>query len=77
MIFDLQPSELGHSTSVQDAYHKYNSTLKPFAFKNIYEKPSIIIDNGSYECRAGWSFEEIPYLRFRNLVAKPKTSVNK
>jgi actin-related protein 5 len=37
----------------------------------------IVIDNGSYECRAGWSFEESPYLRFRNLVAKPKTTVNK
>lgn len=36
-----------------------------------------MIDNGSYECRAGWSFEESPYLRFRNLVAKPKTTVNK
>jgi actin-related protein 5 len=36
-----------------------------------------VIDNGSYECRAGWSFEEFPYLRFRNLVAKPKTTVNK
>jgi actin-related protein 5 len=36
-----------------------------------------VIDNGSYECRAGWSFEEKPYLRFNNVVGKPKTSVNK
>jgi actin-related protein 5 len=37
----------------------------------------IVIDNGSYECRAGWSFESSPYLRFRNLIGKPKTNVNK
>ena len=37
----------------------------------------IVVDNGSYECRAGWSFEESPYLRFRNLIGKPKTNVNK
>jgi actin-related protein 5 len=36
-----------------------------------------VIDNGSYEARAGWSFESEPYLHFRNLVAKPKTSANK
>jgi len=41
------------------------------------QKPTIVIDNGSYEARAGWSFEQTPFLRFRNLVAKPKTSVNK
>ena len=27
--------------------------------------------------RAGWSFDDEPYLKFRNLVAKPKTSINK
>lgn len=36
-----------------------------------------MIDNGSYECRAGWSFESAPFLKFRNQVGKPKTSVNK
>jgi len=36
-----------------------------------------VIDNGSYEARAGWSFEDTPYLRFRNMVGKPKTSVSK
>ena len=36
-----------------------------------------MLDNGSYEMRAGWSFDEEPYLKFRNLVAKPKTSINK
>ena len=32
----------------------------------------IIIDNGSYECRAGWSICEEPNLKFKNVVAKPK-----
>jgi actin-related protein 5 len=32
----------------------------------------IVIDNGSYECRAGWSNCEQPNLRFKNFVAKPK-----
>lgn len=36
-----------------------------------------MIDNGSYEAKAGWSFEAEPFLRFRNLVARPKTSVNR
>jgi actin-related protein 5 len=43
----------------------------------LVERCSIIIDNGSFNCRAGWSFEEEPFLNFRNMVAKPKTSVNK
>ena len=37
----------------------------------------IVVDNGSSECRAGWSFDSNPYLRFRNLIGKPKTNVNK
>ena len=38
------------------------------------KKPAIIIDNGSYETRAGWSFnsEEGPYCRFRSISSKPK-----
>ena len=45
--------------------------------------PSIVIDFGSYECRAGFSAQPDgsiptkPYLRFRNQVAKPKTLINK
>ena len=43
----------------------------------MQDRPTIVIDNGSYECRAGWSFQDTPYLRFRNFVGKPKTSVSK
>jgi actin-related protein len=41
--------------------------------KNTLDKNiGIIIDNGSYECRAGWSICDEPNMRFKNLVAKPK-----
>ena len=45
-----------------------------------------MIDCGSYECRAGWSWASpqentddcnIPYLTFRNQIAKPKTLISK
>ena len=36
------------------------------------EDVGIIIDNGSYECRAGWSICNEPNICCRNLLAKPK-----
>ncbi len=77
LLFDIKPIEYKRSTSVQDSIDKYGGQLKQFKSKSLGDRPSIIIDNGSYECRAGWSFEDTPYLRFRNMVAKPKTTVNK
>ncbi len=77
LLFDIKNQEIGKSTSVQEAKDRYQNKLKQYKSKALGERPTIVIDNGSYECRAGWSFEEEPYLRFRNLVAKPKTSVNK
>ncbi len=77
LLFDIKPLEYKRSTSVQDSTDRYGTKLKQYKSVQLGERPSIIIDNGSYECRAGWSFEESPYLRFRNLVAKPKTTVNK
>ena len=76
-IFEIKPIEYKHSTSVREAADRYATQLKQFKSKTLSDRPCIIIDNGSYECRAGWSFEEAPYLRFRNMVAKPKTQVNK
>ena len=38
------------------------------------ENIGIIIDNGSYECRAGWSNCENPNIRCRNFLAKPKVN---
>ena len=38
----------------------------------IKEDIGIIIDNGSYECRAGWSICNEPNICCRNVLAKPK-----
>ena len=76
-IFDLEGPSQTKSVSVKEATDFYGPLLAPFKSKSVTERPSIIIDNGSYECRAGWSFDEDPFLRFRNQVAKPKTSVNR
>ena len=40
--------------------------------KDFDNNIGIIIDNGSYECRAGWSFSSEPNIRFRSIVGKPK-----
>ncbi|CDW79283.1 actin-related protein 5 [Stylonychia lemnae] len=77
LLFDIQQQQLGKSTSVQESRDRYQNNLRQYKSRALNERPTIIIDNGSYECRAGWSFEKDPYLRFRNYVAKPKTSVNK
>ena len=77
LLFDIKPLEYKRSPSVQESVDKYGASLKPYKVKPLGERPSIIIDNGSYEARAGWSFEDTPFLKFRNLVAKPKTTVNK
>jgi actin-related protein 5 len=41
---------------------------------SVYNEPgvSMVIDNGSFECRAGWSICDEPNLRFRSIVARPK-----
>ena len=61
-----------------DTFPKYES----FNFKNdnylknsnevVKEDIGIIIDNGSYECRAGWSICNEPNICCRNILAKPK-----
>ncbi|XP_058056079.1 actin-related protein 5 [Anopheles bellator] len=49
----------------------------------LYPDPSvgreavIVIDNGSYNCRAGWMLKDRPALTFRNLLAKPRKDRNK
>uniref|UniRef100_A0A182JCD2 Uncharacterized protein n=1 Tax=Anopheles atroparvus TaxID=41427 RepID=A0A182JCD2_ANOAO len=37
----------------------------------------VVIDNGSYNCRAGWMLNDRPALTFRNLLAKPRKDRNK
>ena len=36
---------------------------------------AIVIDNGSFECRAGYSIDEEPRLRFRNIVMKSRSKM--
>lgn len=48
-----------------DIVHEYDSTLK---FGHI----PLVIDNGSYQCRVGWSIYEEPHLIFKNLIARPR-----
>lgn len=43
----------------------------------LYGNAALIIDNGSYQCRAGWSTAARPALEFRNLIAKPRRDRNK
>lgn len=58
------------------AFAKFRSVLEPFSGnygRNTIEKPAIVIDNGSYETRAGWSFApDSPYLRSQSISSKPK-----
>ncbi len=77
LLFDIKSIEYGKSASVQDSLDRYQHQLKQFKSRSLGDRPTIVIDNGSYEARAGWSFEDSPYLKFRNMVGKPKTSVSK
>ena len=76
-IFDLKGFDSEKPVSMKQSTDHFSSQLNKFKTKSIQDRPVIVIDNGSYECRAGWSFQDKPYLRFRNFVAKPKTSVSK
>ena len=56
-------------------YETFN--FKQENYMNSFQSPisndvGIIIDNGSYECRAGWSICKEPNIRCRNVLAKPK-----
>ncbi|XP_033119970.1 actin-related protein 5-like [Anneissia japonica] len=48
-----------------ESQHMYTADIRT-------NKVPLIIDNGSYQCRAGWATEEQPLLIFRNLVAKQR-----
>ncbi|KAL0871217.1 hypothetical protein ABMA27_004986 [Loxostege sticticalis] len=51
--------------TVPDVVHEYEPSLK---FGHI----PLVIDNGSYQCRVGWSIYEEPHLIFKNLIARPR-----
>ena len=56
--------------------HKYEppavSTSQFASYFASPDKPTLLIDNGSYELRAGYNFSETPTLRFRNHTSKPR-----
>ncbi|XP_059622418.1 actin-related protein 5 [Phlebotomus argentipes] len=56
--------------TVPDIVHEYSPDYKG---TNI----PLVIDNGSYQCRAGWASDDQPTLVFRNLIAKPRKDRNK
>ncbi|XP_053610708.1 actin-related protein 5 isoform X1 [Plodia interpunctella] len=51
--------------TVPDIVHEYEPTLK------LGHIP-LVIDNGSYQCRVGWSIYDEPHLIFKNLIARPR-----
>ncbi|XP_073985752.1 actin-related protein 5 isoform X2 [Rhodnius prolixus] len=51
--------------TVPDIVHQYTSNLRNNSIP-------IVIDNGSYNCRAGWAVSEKPLLIFKNVLAKPR-----
>ncbi|XP_071948092.1 actin-related protein 5-like [Antedon mediterranea] len=55
-----------HINLCSEAEHDYTVDIKT-------NKVPLIIDNGSYQCRAGWATEDNPRLIFRNLVAKQRS----
>ena len=83
-IQNLSPTN--DSTSYKKIIKELNYDIFPkyetFNFKkeNYFTNPQspipedvgIIIDNGSYECRAGWSICNEPNICCRNVLAKPK-----
>ncbi|RZC37910.1 actin-related protein 5 [Asbolus verrucosus] len=53
-----------------DIIHPYTPTLRNNGIP-------IVIDNGSYQCRAGWATSSEPLLLFKNLIAKPRKERSK
>lgn len=72
-VFELQGYEDPDPPKLIDSIDKYKSSLTKYKSIEPDHRPVIVIDNGSYNCRAGWSFEDSPYINFRSLVAKPKS----
>lgn len=62
--------QLKDTKIVPDIVHEYTPKLKN---ANV----PIVIDNGSFLCRAGFACFKEPMLTFRNLIAKPRKDRNK
>lgn len=62
---DSEVFELKDAKTVPDIIHPYSSDIKS-------GHVPIVIDNGSYNCRAGWATQSKPCLVFKSLVAKTR-----
>ncbi|CAG5136503.1 unnamed protein product [Candidula unifasciata] len=54
---------------VPDPIYEYPSTLQDLGVP-------LVIDNGTYQCRAGWACSESPSLIFKNITAKQRLKKN-
>ncbi|KAK3728451.1 hypothetical protein RRG08_017251 [Elysia crispata] len=55
--------------TIPDSFYDYTTSLSD-------EKVPLVIDNGTYQCRADWAINEEPRLIFKNLVAKQRGKRN-
>ncbi|XP_060525127.1 actin-related protein 5 isoform X2 [Cylas formicarius] len=62
--------EFKDTKTVSDKVYEYTTQLKD-------NSVPIIIDNGSYMSRVGWSTSREPLLQFKNLIAKPRKERSK
>ncbi len=53
LLYDIKPIEYKKSTTVHDSVDRYQNQLKTYKSKPLGDGPPTIIENGSYECRAG------------------------
>lgn len=49
----------------------------PYPDPSVPPGAAIVIDNGSYHCRAGWATKSAPSLVFKNVLAKPRKDRSK
>ncbi|VDP41265.1 unnamed protein product [Schistosoma curassoni] len=54
--------------------HLNRVPAKKIKFSGTFTTTPIIIDNGNYECRAGYSHLEEPHITFPNVVYRPRMS---
>lgn len=52
------------------SYQVQSDSFFSYTDKHLESRVPLIIDNGSFQCKAGWASEEQPSLVFRSLVAK-------
>ena len=66
-VFDIK----GLPVQVQPDLHKLRNL---YLERYMNTATPIVIDNGSFNCRAGWGGMKDPLLIFRNIVARQKTN---